>query len=80
MKNVQEKITGLEMLIAHQEQQIADLSDMTGAQWKEIDLLKQQVKYLLGRIRDMESSSAEDKMADATTVTEMAAAEKPPHY
>ncbi len=73
-------IERLEMLIAHQDKQINDLSDMTAAQWKEIDLLKHQVHFLLNRIKDMEHGTGESKSDGAKTVTEMAAAEKPPHY
>ncbi|HOO51247.1 MAG TPA: SlyX family protein [Alphaproteobacteria bacterium] len=80
MINSQDKISQLEMLVAHQDKQIADLSDMATEQWKEIDLLKTQVRFLVGRLKDMESSAGDDKLGDAKTVTEMAAAEKPPHY
>lgn len=80
MNTLEDKISKLEMLVAHQDRQIVDLSDMTAGQWKEIDVLKTQVKYLVGRLKDMETSSGDDKLGDAKTVTEMAAAEKPPHY
>ncbi|MDY0030095.1 MAG: SlyX family protein [Pseudobdellovibrionaceae bacterium] len=80
MTDLETKISKLEMLVAHQDKQIADLSDMTADQWKEIDILRTQVKYLVGRMKDMEASGGDDKLGDAKTVTEMAAAEKPPHY
>lgn len=75
-----DKLTDLETLVAHQDKQIADLSEMTAAQWTEIDLLKRQVQWLVGRVKDMESSTREDKTDGARSVTEIAAAEKPPHY
>ncbi|OIN86640.1 MAG: hypothetical protein AUJ12_05010 [Alphaproteobacteria bacterium CG1_02_46_17] len=80
MTKKNDHIERLEMLITHQDQQINDLSDMTAAQWKEIDLLKHQVHFLLTRAKDMEQNSGESKSDGAKTITEMAAAEKPPHY
>lgn len=78
-KNSLIRITELERLVAHQDKQIEELSDMTSAQWREIDVLKTQVTYLIHRLRD-DAHSADDKSADAKSVTEFAALNKPPHY
>lgn len=80
MNTENDMLSKLEMLVAHQDKQIADLSEMTAKQWDEIDILKTQIKYLVGRLKDMEADTGDDKLGDAKTVTEMAAAEKPPHY
>ena len=78
-KNELSRITELERLVAHQDKQIEELSDMTSAQWREIDALKTQVAYLARRIHD-DANGADDKSAEAKSVTEFAAMNKPPHY
>ncbi|HPQ51038.1 MAG: SlyX family protein [Alphaproteobacteria bacterium] len=80
MNDNSDDITRLETMIAHQEKQITDLSDMTSSQWREIDTLKQQVYYLISRFKDMEQDHSTSKADRVQTVSEMAAAEKPPHY
>ncbi|HNS45136.1 MAG TPA: SlyX family protein [Alphaproteobacteria bacterium] len=80
MSEDHDRLLKLEMLVAHQDKQIEELSDMTTAQWKEIDFLKRKIDRLMSRIDDMESGAADDKTGDTKSVSEMAAAEKPPHY
>jgi len=80
MADYEDTITRLQTVLSHQEKQIEELSEMTSAQWKEIDLLKRKVSSLISKIEDMEIESAEDKTGEAKTVAEIAAAEKPPHY
>ena len=50
----EEKINKIEETLAHQEQQINDLSDMLIAQGREIDMLKKQVSKLEGKIENIE--------------------------
>lgn len=78
-KNELSRITELERLVAHQDKQIEELSDMTSAQWREIDALKTQVAYLARRIHD-NANGTDDKSGEAKSVTEFAAMNKPPHY
>lgn len=80
MSEDRDRLFKLETSQAHQDKQIEDLSDMTTAQWKEIDFLKRKIDALMSRIDSMESNAAEDESGDANSVSEMAAAEKPPHY
>lgn len=63
-----QKINKVEETLAHQEQQINDLSDMLIAQGREIDVLKKQVSKLEGKIENIEDGDTP------------AANQKPPHY
>ena len=74
----EERLNSAETSLAYHEQQIQDLSDLVREQGREIDLLKKLLDKTLSRVEDIESS-ASDKDGKST-VTEMAAAEKPPHY
>lgn len=62
----EEKIIAIETTLSHHDQQIQELSEMIGAQWKEIERLKRRL---------------EDVMADREdgNGTPPASA-KPPHY
>ena len=39
-----DRIENLEITLAHQDQQIQDMSEMITAQWKEIDRLKRHIQ------------------------------------
>lgn len=75
-----DRLNRIEMLLAHQEKQIEELSDMTSKQWDMIDALKRRLDGAMTQIRDMELASQSGKSEGATSVSAMAAAEKPPHY
>jgi len=61
-------IQNLQETVAHQEQQIIDLSDMIIAQGRAIDALKKEVLKLQGKMEQMDEGGAQ------------AANQKPPHY
>jgi uncharacterized coiled-coil protein SlyX len=69
-----EKITKLEEVLMHQEQQINDLHKMVTKQWDEIDLLKKHVKRLQGALTEVTDSQ------NNLSAAEQAARDKPPHY
>lgn len=69
-----EKITHIEEVLMHQEQQISDLSKMVTQQWGEIDLLKKIIRKLQGDISDVSGST--ERLSPA----EQSARDKPPHY
>lgn len=73
----------LETMLTHQEQQINDLNEVVRAQWQEIERLKARLdrtqNKLLALQEDVEVAASKDG-DKGMTVTEMAAAEKPPHY
>lgn len=60
-------IQSLQETVAHQEQQINDLSDMLVAQGHEIDTLRKEIMKLQGKI---ENGGEEAQPAD----------QRPPHY
>lgn len=74
-----DKFTPIEETLAHQDQQIQDLSEMLIAQGDEITALKRQIEKLQGKMGDMEQNSGAggDK---PMSVTEQAAMDRPPHY
>lgn len=75
-----ERISQIEVLLAHHERQIEELSEMTTRQWDEIDLLKRRLDSALSRLKEIEIGEKEDQGNAPMTVTDIAAAEKPPHY
>lgn len=75
-----DKFTRLEIALAHQDRQIQDLHEMLNKQWKEIDILKLKLDKAQRQIIELNTSSQENDGAEPMTVTEIAAAEKPPHY
>ncbi len=72
----EERIIRIEMILAHQERQIQDLSEMIALQWQQIALLGRQLEMAQDRLGSL---GATDK-TDTLSVAEMAALEKPPHY
>lgn len=75
-----EKIEEIEMLLAHQERQIQDLSDMITLQGKEIAVLKTRLDRTQKKLVDMEEADGGAGQSESLSVTEQAARDKPPHY
>jgi uncharacterized coiled-coil protein SlyX len=75
----EDRLNRIETTLAHQEQQIEDLSEMIRLQWKEIDLLKRRLDHTQNLLSDLQSNPA-DEPGEPLSVSEIAAAEKPPHY
>lgn len=74
-----EETDRLEALLAHQERQIQDLSDMINLHRKEIDILKARLDRTQKKIVDMESGVM-DGPDEKLSPTEQALRDKPPHY
>lgn len=74
-----EETDRLEALMAHQERQIQDLSDMLNLHRKEIDILKTRLDRTQKKIVDMEAGAL-DGPEEKLTPTEQALRDKPPHY
>lgn len=75
----QDRIEKLEIMIAHQERQIQDLSDMLALQGKEIDALKARLTNTQEKLRDLARNGLRDER-EGLSVAEQAALDKPPHY
>ncbi len=73
----EERLVKIETMLAHQEQQIQDLSDVVGAQRKEIDMLTRRLEKTQAKLLDLQDAGGEEK---ALSVTEQALRDKPPHY
>jgi len=69
-----EKITHIEEVLMHQEQQISDLSRMVTQQWDEIDLLKKYIRKLQGDVTTV------TEMAESLSPSEQSVRDRPPHY
>ncbi|NOZ42702.1 MAG: SlyX family protein [Alphaproteobacteria bacterium] len=65
-----ERLAEIEHIVACQDQQIQDLSDMVNKQWKEIDRLKQHLSHATQRLENLENPSEDDAISH----------EIPPHY
>ncbi len=72
----EERLDSIETALAHHESQIQDLSDIINRQWKEIERLKLNLQKAYDKIDEMEAGTETGEKS----VTEIAAANKPPHY
>jgi len=63
-----DRLNDLEMKLAHQDQQIQELSEVLSAQYDKIDMLEARVKRLQGKLEEG-GGSGQDTPVD-----------KPPHY
>lgn len=75
----EDRLNKLEVLVAYQEQQIQDLSDMINLHRKEIDVLMRRLEVSQGKLAALEAAVG-DGRTGAMSVTEEAALNKPPHY
>lgn len=73
----EDRLTKIEMTLAHQEQQIQDLSDIVSMQRKEIDILTRRLEKTQNKLLDLQDAGSAEK---ALSVTEQAMRDKPPHY
>lgn len=75
----EDRITELEITIAHHEQQIQDLSDIVTDQWKQIELLNKRLNKALSKIDQMQNDGNDNADGGLSSI-EKAALEIPPHY
>ena len=74
----EDKLNTIEEALAHQDQQIQDLSEMVIVQTREIDVLRKRLQKLENKISAAEEDNGQgDKSMSAT---EHAAMTRPPHY
>lgn len=72
-----QKIAEMQELLAHQDRQIQELNEVVTKQWNEIDALKKYMQMTKAKINELEDTIGQNK---SMSVTEEAAANKPPHY
>lgn len=72
MTKLKNRLNELEIKIAHQEQQINDLSDMVSEQWTMIERLGGQLTKTNSRIESLENNP----QIEQSSLLD----EKPPHY
>lgn len=73
-----DRLINIETMLAHQDQQIQDLSDMLNVQRAEIDTLKRLLQKAQDKIADIEGAQGDKE--PALSVAEQALRDKPPHY
>lgn len=73
-----ERIDKIEMALMHQDEQIQDLSEMISAQWKEIDRLNRLLRKTEAKLSEMSYGGAEGE--GGSSIADIAAEDKPPHY
>lgn len=77
----EERLQKLEEMLAHQEIQLGDLSDMLILQAREISKLERELKKLNTKIALYEADMNEgEEDGKALSPTEFAAQNKPPHW
>lgn len=69
-EKLQEKIDDLECRLAFQEQTIEELNDALSQQQLLISLMKDQMKYVVGKVKNMDTSNLADPGEETP----------PPHY
>lgn len=74
----EERLVEIEMKMAHQEQQIGDLSEVVLRQGREIDVLKAKLRIAEEKMADMLERMPGD--GKGLSPSEIAARDKPPHY
>lgn len=65
-----DRLNALEIKIAHQEEQLADLSEMVSDQWNLIEKLGGLLSKANARLESLENNTSVPSLTD----------EKPPHY
>lgn len=71
------RLDNLEIALSHAEQQIADLSEMVNIQRQEISRLQRALIEAADRLVGLEAGQ---DYRTGTSVADIAASEKPPHY
>ncbi len=71
----EDRIERIETMLAHQDRQIQELSEVVHLQSKEIKALRLRQEKMMA----MQAAASENN-ADSLTITEQAARDKPPHY
>jgi uncharacterized coiled-coil protein SlyX len=74
----EERLTKIESLLAYQDQQIHDLSEMINLQRKQIDALMVRLDRTQKKL--VELSQGDSVHEEGLSVTEQALRDKPPHY
>jgi len=78
---LEEKINSIEETLAHQDQQIEDLSKMVAGQWDIIDVLKKNLAEMQGKIERLEGEQSDAAGGtEGLSAIEQALIDKPPHY
>lgn len=75
-----QEIKELQTLTAHQDKQIQELNEIVTRQWAEIDALKKYMQITKSKLQELEHNMSEMGQGENMSVTDEAAANKPPHY
>ncbi len=76
----EEKLAEMQVLLAHQDKQIQELNEVVTQQWDEIDMLKKYMRLTKSKIEELENNIGELDQSEDISISDEAAANKPPHY
>ena len=76
----EERISQLEITVAHQAKEIEDLSDIVNKQYKDIEKLKSFILKTKGKLDNIESIMEEQGLSSSKSLVDSLAEEVPPHY
>ncbi len=76
---MEDKLTEIEITIAHQESRIDELSDIVHKQWLQIDLLNKKLIFANNKLNEIESF-IDDKANDDGAMGANLEQDRPPHY
>lgn len=72
-------LSHFEEIMAYQEKQIQDLSDMVVMQGRQIEALQKEIGAVRSKIQVLEERAAPEEK-EPLSITEQARRDKPPHY
>ena len=78
MRENDQRLTDIEIMLAHQAEQINDLSELVQQQWREIKALKNKLSHAEDKLADLVHNLPES--GKTLSATEIALRDKPPHY
>ena len=76
----EERLTKIETLLAHHDQQIQDLSEIINLQRKEIEALKVRLDRTQNKLIELGEGGGAPAQQEGLSVSEQALRDKPPHY
>lgn len=79
MSTNEDRLTAIEMQLAHHDRQLQDMNDIMIDQQKMIDRLKNKLIQTEEELEDLRHK-AESGEGKGSSITEIAARDKPPHY
>ncbi len=75
---MEKRIIDIETMLAHHEAYITQMSDLIADQWRQIETLQRQIRFLSDSLERAQNDARDEKTVLSSL--EQAAQDKPPHY